>query len=467
MVLQCSYPNCKNKSYKWAKQSFHHFPVYDKERTKLWLEAAGLDLNIPIEILRKQSLCSDHFRPEDFRDTLIRPFLTTSAVPSVYRGSTTASVKLQEHEGPKVEEISRKQLLAWESTVETPSMSSNSVSQLSSAHSSQVDKGQSSNEMLQSTPDFAPSLNLGQPESTSTMGSLQNRLKRSKLQKAKKRQMAIARFFIQSQCCVTNCGGRSHNDRGQRIRNGLTFFQFPVWKKDQGGFMSSLSRRQRQAWVDAVGRDDLFFDDIPDEARVCSKHFVSGKPAYEMNEEDPDWTPSLHLHNESPQVVRNQTAIRTKRKSSTPTPSETDGTPSALQWKNPESGLLRLVEDKKLPTETPPVQDFKLFFQNALRASLDACLASDSQSTSAPGLLIDQSWFSHIKKSSLPSDGGPVSSCDSPVSAASCQNCVRLQERIAELEQRLTGPQFIQGHTSFSKWTQPLSQIELQSDQPT
>ncbi|MEQ2303864.1 hypothetical protein AMECASPLE_021175 [Ameca splendens] len=28
---------------------------------------------------------------------------------------------------------------------------------------------------------------------------------------------------------------------------------------------------------------------------VCSRHFLSGKPAYEFMEADPDWVPSLHL----------------------------------------------------------------------------------------------------------------------------------------------------------------------------
>ncbi|KAK0156598.1 THAP domain-containing protein 4 [Merluccius polli] len=66
MVIHCAFKNCNNKSYRWALQSFHKFPLRDPERTQLWLLASGLDINTPSETLHKWRLCSDHFRPDDF-----------------------------------------------------------------------------------------------------------------------------------------------------------------------------------------------------------------------------------------------------------------------------------------------------------------------------------------------------------------------------------------------------------------
>ncbi|XP_051576447.1 uncharacterized protein LOC127453791 [Myxocyprinus asiaticus] len=49
------------------------------------------------------------------------------------------------------------------------------------------------------------------------------------------------------------------------------------------------------AWVAAVRKKNITFNNIPQHMFVCSRHFHKGKPAYEMLECDPDWVPSLHL----------------------------------------------------------------------------------------------------------------------------------------------------------------------------
>ena len=93
-MIQCAFPNCKNKNNRWARQSFHQFPVRDPERTQLWLLAAGLDINQPTERLLKWRMCSDHFRPEDFakpRNIKDHTLLTTTAVPSIFPDPPTAT----------------------------------------------------------------------------------------------------------------------------------------------------------------------------------------------------------------------------------------------------------------------------------------------------------------------------------------------------------------------------------------
>uniref|UniRef100_A0A3B3YH24 DDE Tnp4 domain-containing protein n=1 Tax=Poecilia mexicana TaxID=48701 RepID=A0A3B3YH24_9TELE len=78
-------------------------------------------------------------------------------------------------------------------------------------------------------------------------------------------------------------------------RNGLRFFCFPRWKKHEDKLMSEMTRRNRMAWVTAVGRNDVTFDCILPSKRVRSLHFHSGKPAYEMLTTHPDWKSSLLL----------------------------------------------------------------------------------------------------------------------------------------------------------------------------
>uniref|UniRef100_A0A3P8RR49 THAP-type domain-containing protein n=1 Tax=Amphiprion percula TaxID=161767 RepID=A0A3P8RR49_AMPPE len=118
-------------------------------------------------------------------------------------------------------------------------------------------------------------------------------------------------------CCVKNCRRRSHDHHGRKLPNGLTFHCFPAWRTNEGGQISELTRRRRAAWVAAVGRSDITFDSIPSSMRVCSRHFYSGRPAYEMLESDPDWAPSLNLgHNDGNlrRAERVPLSVQTKKK---------------------------------------------------------------------------------------------------------------------------------------------------------
>ncbi|KAM4612772.1 uncharacterized protein ACJ7VT_011001 [Polymixia lowei] len=100
-------------------------------------------------------------------------------------------------------------------------------------------------------------------------------------------------------CCVKNCHSKSHKkpykQPGQKLDNGISFYGFPSWKKHEGKQMEELTKRRRMAWVAAVRRADITFNNIPVSMKVCSLHFHSGKPAYEMLESHPDWKPSLLL----------------------------------------------------------------------------------------------------------------------------------------------------------------------------
>ncbi|XP_062381150.1 uncharacterized protein LOC134069258 isoform X3 [Sardina pilchardus] len=108
-----------------------------------------------------------------------------------------------------------------------------------------------------------------------------------------------------STCCVTNCNSRSYDRWG--VKSGLSFYRFPAWRTNSTSHVSEVTKRRRMAWIAAVRRPKLTFDNTPPHMRLCSKHFHKGKPAYEMMECEPDWAPSLNLgHNE----VKAKTARR-------------------------------------------------------------------------------------------------------------------------------------------------------------
>ncbi|XP_028456351.1 uncharacterized protein LOC114570290 [Perca flavescens] len=96
-------------------------------------------------------------------------------------------------------------------------------------------------------------------------------------------------------CCVINCSSSSHDCRGNRKKPVLQFFRVPTWKQHEGEHVSNVTSRRRISWVAAIRRKDITFDHIPQSMRVCSLHFHSGKPSYEMLENHPDWKPSLRL----------------------------------------------------------------------------------------------------------------------------------------------------------------------------
>nr|XP_004551688.1 uncharacterized protein LOC101480193 isoform X1 [Maylandia zebra] len=96
-------------------------------------------------------------------------------------------------------------------------------------------------------------------------------------------------------CCVINCHSRSHDSHGKPKAKGIGFYRIPAWNKNYARDVSEVTKRQRMAWIAAIGRPNITFQNTPPHMLVCSKHFLKGKPAYKMMESDPDWAPSIHL----------------------------------------------------------------------------------------------------------------------------------------------------------------------------
>uniref|UniRef100_A0A3B4GHF7 THAP-type domain-containing protein n=1 Tax=Pundamilia nyererei TaxID=303518 RepID=A0A3B4GHF7_9CICH len=96
-------------------------------------------------------------------------------------------------------------------------------------------------------------------------------------------------------CCVIGCNVSSRDRQRNKPENGLSFHSFPTWKQHEGAHVADVTKRRRLAWIAAVRRPDIKFSSISKHLLVCSRHFQSGKPAYVMDETNPDWVPTLHM----------------------------------------------------------------------------------------------------------------------------------------------------------------------------
>ncbi|KAF5282634.1 hypothetical protein FQR65_LT14230 [Abscondita terminalis] len=89
-------------------------------------------------------------------------------------------------------------------------------------------------------------------------------------------------------CCVINCGSRAKRD-------DVKFFRIPAelhfkHKTEH----NELSRRRREKWLEAIRREDLTETKLKYSV-VCSKHFVTGKPASLIDSLNRDWIPTLNM----------------------------------------------------------------------------------------------------------------------------------------------------------------------------
>ena len=62
----------------------------------------------------------------------------------------------------------------------------------------------------------------------------------------------------------------------------------------EGEKTRELSENQRRCWLAAINSGDLKPENYSF-LRVCSDHFIKGKPAALYEESNPDWVPSLKL----------------------------------------------------------------------------------------------------------------------------------------------------------------------------
>lgn len=89
-------------------------------------------------------------------------------------------------------------------------------------------------------------------------------------------------------CLFVDCHARSGRDKD------VSFFRVPSIDTNHGEEAEERSIERRTQWIAAISRDDLT-EQILKNDRVCSRHFVSGKPAKEFDKFNVDWVPTLNL----------------------------------------------------------------------------------------------------------------------------------------------------------------------------
>ena len=92
-------------------------------------------------------------------------------------------------------------------------------------------------------------------------------------------------------CIVVGCSNRSGRDKG------VSFYRIPVVRSAAAGRSPrevELSKARRAGFLAAISRDDLTESKLENK-RICSRHFISGKPADLFDELNPDWLPTQHL----------------------------------------------------------------------------------------------------------------------------------------------------------------------------
>ena len=108
-------------------------------------------------------------------------------------------------------------------------------------------------------------------------------------------------------CVVFGCSKRSGRDKD------VSFFRIPKVIYNKGDKIQQLSRRRRDGYLAAISRLGLT-EKILKNDRVCSKHFVSGKPVDLLEDTSPNWLPSLNLGHSKSRLLAKATERRERRK---------------------------------------------------------------------------------------------------------------------------------------------------------
>ncbi|KAL3856493.1 hypothetical protein ACJMK2_011244 [Sinanodonta woodiana] len=88
-------------------------------------------------------------------------------------------------------------------------------------------------------------------------------------------------------CWVKDCTNRA-DDSVKR-----SFYTIPVVRKFEGEQTNTLSDERRRTWLANINRKEL----PSKHSKICSDHFIQGKPADLYNRSHPDWAPTLKLCN--------------------------------------------------------------------------------------------------------------------------------------------------------------------------
>ncbi|XP_067266145.1 E3 ubiquitin-protein ligase TRIM39-like isoform X3 [Chanodichthys erythropterus] len=90
----------------------------------------------------------------------------------------------------------------------------------------------------------------------------------------------------QRRSCLLHFGCRNRSSDSKKV----SFFRIPRVRTHEGEETKALCERRRATWIARINKKK-----ISDSCRVCSDHFIQGRPSYHHDETNPDWAPSVKL----------------------------------------------------------------------------------------------------------------------------------------------------------------------------
>lgn len=85
---------------------------------------------------------------------------------------------------------------------------------------------------------------------------------------------------------IGDCGTKGGRDK-------VVFYLVPAIITNQGEEFEELTQERRTLWISAIDHADLKAKSVLQTDRVCSRHFVSGRPAANWDRFNVDWVPTL------------------------------------------------------------------------------------------------------------------------------------------------------------------------------
>uniref|UniRef100_A0A3Q2V7H4 ADP-ribosylation factor-like 14 effector protein n=1 Tax=Haplochromis burtoni TaxID=8153 RepID=A0A3Q2V7H4_HAPBU len=93
MPVICAATGCNNKFVKGSEIRFYRFPLSKPQLASKWVHSLGMKNFIPTA---NTCLCSEHFRPDCFRDYNGKQFLREDAVPTIFtQGQDSSKIELR------------------------------------------------------------------------------------------------------------------------------------------------------------------------------------------------------------------------------------------------------------------------------------------------------------------------------------------------------------------------------------
>lgn len=136
-------------------------------------------------------------------------------------------------------------------------------------------------------------------------------------------------------CAVNGCSNRS--SRRDPAAPSVSFYCLPKVISHQCERTRELSEKRRRLWLEKINRRDLYFKR---DVRICSMHFVSGKPAYLMHDNHPDWLPTLKLGQE------NSPKSRSRRAKKEPSGKQEEGTDKSKEVVGSSQAAMKRISGK-------------------------------------------------------------------------------------------------------------------------